>query len=430
MKKIAVLTMGVRLKDENGYTRFAYLAEFLTKAGYQVDLITTTFQHWEKAQRDLRKIKKDMEEGVYPYGLRFIYEPGYKKNVDLARVNSHRIAAKNLRKMLEDGPEDGKDYDLIYAEIPPNDVARVAAEYAKEKGIPFVADVNDLWPEAMRMVLDVPVVSDVLFYPLQKDAEKVYSLVSGVVGTSDEYRDRPFQNQKWKKKQSEDVELKNTVPKITVYVGNEIEVFDRGAEEHWEEVEKPEGEFWVTYAGTIGTSYDIRTMVMAGEELMKRGRSDIKIKILGGGPMQEELEELAKTRSISNVEFVGYVPYEKMAAYLKKSDILVNSFVKKAPQSIVTKIGDYLAAGKAMINTCMSPEFRAKVEMDGFGVNIMPEDVNILADAILELQQNEKMRLQMGEKAREIAEAQFDRPIAYQEIEKLIRSLIEKNQLR
>jgi glycosyltransferase involved in cell wall biosynthesis len=280
------------------------------------------------------------------------------------------------------------------------------------------------------MVLDVPVVSDVLFYPLQKDAEKVYSLVSGVVGTSDEYRDRPFQNQKWKKKQSEDVELKNTVPKITVYVGNEIEVFDRGAEEHWEEVEKPEGEFWVTYAGTIGTSYDIRTMVMAGEELMKRGRSDIKIKILGGGPMQEELEELAKTRSISNVEFVGYVPYEKMAVYLKKSDILVNSFVKKAPQSIVTKIGDYLAAGKAMINTCMSPEFRAKVEMDGFGVNIMPEDVNILADAILELQQNEEMRLQMGEKAREIAEAQFDRPIAYQEIEKLIRSLIEKDQLR
>ncbi len=140
--------------------------------------------------------KEDIDDGVYPFGLRFIYEPGYKKNIDLARVKSHRIAAKNLRKMLDDKPEDGKDYDLIYAEIPPNDVARAAAEYAEEHGIPFVADVNDLWPEAMRMVLDVPVVSSVLFRPLQKDAEKVYSLVSGVVGTSDEYRDRPFQNQK------------------------------------------------------------------------------------------------------------------------------------------------------------------------------------------------------------------------------------------
>ena len=118
MKKIAILTMGVRLKDEKGYTRFGYLAEFLTGMGYQVDLITTTFQHWEKAQRDLKKIKKDVKAGTYPYKLRFIYEPGYRKNIDPLRVISHRMAAKNLKKMLEKGPSDGKDYDLIYAEIP------------------------------------------------------------------------------------------------------------------------------------------------------------------------------------------------------------------------------------------------------------------------------------------------------------------------
>lgn len=415
MKKIAIITMGVKLKDEKGYTRFGYLAEFLTKAGFQVDLITTTFQHWEKAQRDLKKIQADIDAGEYPFGLRFIYEPGYKKNVDLARIRSHKIAAKNLKKMLEDKPEDGKDYDLLYAEIPPNDVARVAAEYGVAHNIPFVADVNDLWPEAMRMVLDIPVVSSILFHPLQRDAEKVYSMVSGVVGTSDEYRDRPFKNQK------------RNVPKVTVYVGNEIKTFDEGAEKNKESVAKPEGEFWVSYAGTIGTSYDIRTMVLAGEELIRRGHSDIKIKILGGGPMKDELEKLAKDMKIENVEFVGYAPYDKMAAYLAESDILVNSFVKKAPQSIVTKIGDYLAAGKAMINTCMSPEFRNKVEADGFGVNIMPEDVEILAGAIEDLYNNDEKRLAMGKRAREIAEEQFDRPKAYKKIRNLITELTEES---
>lgn len=414
MKKIAIITMGVKLKGEKGYTRFGYLAEFLSRAGFQVDLITTTFQHWEKAQRDLEKIKRDVETGEYPFGLRFIYEPGYKKNVDPARIRSHRIAAENLKKMLEDKPEDGKDYDLLYAEIPPNDVARVAAEYGVAHNIPFVADVNDLWPEAMRMVLDVPVVSSILFHPLQRDAEKVYSMVSGVVGTSDEYRDRPFKNQN------------RNVPKVTVYVGNEIKVFDEGAEENKASVAKPEGEFWVSYAGTIGTSYDIRTMVLAGEELIRRGHPDIKIKILGGGPMKDELEKLAKDNKIKNVEFVGYAPYDKMAAYLAESDILVNSFVKKAPQSIVTKIGDYLAAGKAMINTCMSPEFRNKVEADGFGINIMPEDVEILAGAIEDLYNDDEKRLAMGKRARKIAEEQFDRPKAYQKIADLITELTEK----
>ena len=55
---------------------------FSTKSGYQVDLITTTFQHWEKAQRDMEKIKKE----DYQFGIKFIYEPGYKKNVDLKRI--------------------------------------------------------------------------------------------------------------------------------------------------------------------------------------------------------------------------------------------------------------------------------------------------------------------------------------------------------
>ena len=402
-KKIAVISMGVKLNGEKGYSRFRYIGDFLSDAGYQVDLITTTFQHLEKAQRDIDAIKKE----DYKFQLKFIYEPGYRKNIDLRRIRSHSIAAKNLTKLLE---KEG-DYDLIYCEIPPNDVALAAAEYAKKKGIPFVPDVNDLWPEAMRMVLDIPVVSDILFYPLQRDAEKVYSLVSGIIGTSDEYRDRPLKNQKL------------DVPRKTVYVGNEIAEFDRGVEKYGPEIQKPEGEFWVSYAGTIGTSYDIRTMVLAGKELLDRGMSQIKFKILGGGPLKDELENLAKEQGCVNVEFVGYAPYPKMAAYLAKSDILVNSFVKKAPQSIVTKIGDYLAAGKPMINTCMSPEFRQKVENDGFGINILPEDVKILADAIAELYEDRDGCRIMGEKARKIAEEQFDRPESYKKIIELIEEL-------
>lgn len=406
MKRIAVITMGVKLDNEKGYTRFKFLSEFLVDAGYDVDLITTTFQHWEKAQRNISEVQKTK----YKFNLKFIYEPGYKKNIDLRRVHSHKVAAKNLTALLE---KEG-NYDLIYCEIPPNDIALAAAKYAKKKGIPFVPDVNDLWPEAMRMVLDLPIISNLMFYPLQRDAEKVYSLVSGIVGTSDEYRDRPLKNQRL------------DVPKVTVYVGNEIREFDEGVEKYSPEIEKEEKEFWVTYAGTIGTSYDIRTLVLTGEELIRRRKLDIKIKILGGGPLKEEMEQLARENHCENVEFVGYVPYEKMAAYLTKSDIVVNSFVKKAPQSIVTKIGDYLASGHPMINTCMSPEFRKKVETDGFGINIMPEDEEVLADAIERLYESEEMREEMGKKARKIAESQFDRPESYKKIVELIRELTEK----
>ena len=62
---------------------------------------------------------------------------------------------------------------------------------------------------------------------------------------------------------------------------------------------------------------------------------------------------------------------------------LINSFVKKAPQSIVTKIGDYLAAGKPMINTLSSSEFRSKVVADGFGYNVEAENEELLTKLII-----------------------------------------------
>lgn len=108
-----------------------------------------------------------------------------------------------------------------------------------------------------------------------------------------------------------------TIPnKITVYVGNELGAFDQEAAENMDKVEKKEGEFWVTYAGTLGTSYDIATLIRAADVLKKRGIGDLRVVLLGDGPMRGEFEALAKELS-GNVTFVGYVPHSLMSAYSK-----------------------------------------------------------------------------------------------------------------
>ena len=121
--------------------------------------------------------------------------------------------------------------------------------------------------------------------------------------------------------------------------------------------------------------------------------------------------------------FLGYVDYEKMAAFLAQSDVLINSYIKNAAQSIVTKIGDYLAAGKPMINTLASMEFMEKVEREKFGINIKAEDKEELVRAILELRDNPDWCKVMGQNARRIAEAQFDRKAGYQKILDMVNSL-------
>lgn len=411
--------MGVKLGDETrGYTRFRFLSELLAREGFAVDLITSSFQHWEKAQRDCSKAcYQDL-----PYRVVFIDEPGYTKNLDLGRILSHRVAAKNLRAHFE---RTAGTYDLIYAEIPPNDVARACAEAANALHIPFVADINDLWPEAMRMVVDVPVVSDLAFFPFARDAKRVYQLLAAAVGTSDEYAARPAKDRE------------KPYPRATVYVGNDLASFDAGAREHAADVDKPAGELWVTYAGTLGASYDVITLVEAADLLERKRLTQaaakgadpalalppVRVKVLGDGPDREKLEARAAELD-APVDFLGYTAYDLMAAYLCASDITVNSLVTSAAQSIVTKIGDYLASGNPMINTGSSPEFRAKVTSDGFGVNVEAEDAQALADAIEKLAEHASLRKIMGAKARAVAENEFDQPRAYREIVDLLRTLL------
>ena len=121
---------------------------------------------------------------------------------------------------------------------------------------------------------------------------------------------------------------------------------------------------------------------------------------------------------------LGYRPHDVMAAYLSKSDILINSLVGNAPQSIPTKIGDYLAAGKPMVNTSLSPEFSSKVAEDGFGVNVQPENVEALTGALIDLIDDRSVMEAMGQRARAVAQEQFNRRRSYLKIVELIEQLI------
>ena len=404
MKKIAIVTLAVALENEKGYSRFRFLANLLSDY-YNVDLITSTFQHWEKRQRDANIIGL-MDTS---YCIKLAYEPGYKRNVDIRRFYSHKIAVKNIIKIIE-----RNKYDLIYCIIPDNNMAATIGRYAKNNGIKYIVDIEDLWPEAMEMVSPLPnFVNRAVLSSFRKDAKIAYECADAFVGTSNEYRDIPKNKYGIKDK-----------PAITVYVGCDLDDFECGIKEYTDSIEKSNSDFWITYAGNLGSSYDIPTLIRVAQELYNNYPM-IKFKILGGGPLENDFKRIADEKKC-NLEFLGYISYRKMAAFLDKSDILVNSFVKKAPQSIVTKIGDYLAAGKPMINTLSSQEFRNKVENDGFGINIEGENIDELKCAIVKLYENENLRIQMGKKAKEICIREFDRKNSYGSIVNLVNELTNK----
>lgn len=405
MKKIAIVSLGYMwFPCESGPSRFYQIVKTFVDAGYDVEAITTDFQHFKKAPRDKKKI---LSQG-YPFHTTFIQTPSYKKNIDIRRVLSNHIAEKNLRKYLEQHVD---EYAAVYTSIPANNVAAAVTEVCHKHGVPCVVDVEDLWPEAMSMVIKNATMRNFLLKGFLRDAETAYQYCSGVIGTSDDYTARAFKNQK------------RDIPNMTVYVGVNLKDFDEGVEKYKDEIVKPEGEFWVTYTGSISTSYDIKTLILAAKKLAEEDHPEIKVQILGTGSLKNELEEFSKY--IDNVNFWGFTMYPKMAAVLSKSDVAINSFVKGAPQSIVNKVGDYLASGKAIINTLENSVFCNLVEREKCGINIEPENVDVLAQTILRLKENETERHEMGRNARRLGEEKFDRAVSYKKIVKLTEKVID-----
>ena len=181
--------------SEKGNSRFNYIANLIDKNKYDLEIITSNFYHMKKKHRELNFEK----EQNLNCKIKLISEPGYKKNVSIKRFYSHYILAKNLKKYLKqiDKP------DIIYCAIPSLSVAKVAAKYAEKKNIRFIIDVQDLWPEAFKMVFNIPIISNLIFYPMKKEADYIYSKADDIIAVSDTYVDRAVSvNKKYKNKET------------------------------------------------------------------------------------------------------------------------------------------------------------------------------------------------------------------------------------
>lgn len=370
-------------------SRFIYLARMLSKnAENQIEIITSSFLHGEK--RQVRTVDQPKEFKITP-----INEPGYPKNVCLKRFYSHAVLAKNVKAYLQDR----KTPDCIYSAVPSLDVAKVVAEYCNKNNVRFIIDIQDLWPEAFKMVFNIPVISSLIFKPMERMADKIYAQADEIVAVSNTYCERAMR-----------VNTK-CCNSYTVFLGTELSNFDRNAKEEVS-FNLNEKKLKMAYCGTLGSSYDLTCVIDALDILNKKGIETPQFIVMGDGPRKEEFERYAVRKDVDTV-FTGHLEYSKMCAVLCKCDMVVNPITKGAAQSIINKHADYAASGLPILNTQECEEYRNLVEEYNMGFNCENGDIEELAEKMLLLVNDGSLRLHMGKNARKCAEERFDRANTY-----------------
>lgn len=384
---IANFVAGLQGRDNN---RFSYLATLLSK-DCNVELVASNFNHGEKKKRE--------SIADYPFKVTLLDEPGYSKNICLKRFWSHYIWGRNVISYLKKR----KKPDVIYCAVPSLTAPALVSDYCKKENIRFIIDVQDLWPEAFMMVLNVPVVSKVLFSPFTYLANKIYKNADEIVAVSETYVSRALEGNKTIKEAH------------TVFLGTNLDVFDDFSVKNKKEFDS--SEIKLVYCGTLGSSYDLTSVFDSMRILENMGISNIRFIVMGDGPRKKEFMNSAQGLK---VEFLGRLPYDQMCGILCSCDISVNPIRSKAAQSIINKHADYAAAGIPVINTQECVEYREMIKTYNMGFNCENENAGDMAEKIKILVENDELRRNMGSNSRLCAEKLFDRKQTYCELVNLI----------
>lgn len=378
-------------KTENLNSRFVYLANML-KDENDVEIVTTDFIH-------TRKENVTPISNYHNIKITMLHEPGYKKNVSIKRFRSHAKLAKNINKYLSER----KKPDLIYCAIPSTDVAAVVAGYCEKNNVKFIVDIQDLWPEAFKMVFNIPVISDVVFYPIAKKAEKVYKTADAIVSVSNTYINKAKK-------------YNNKAKTLAVFLGTDKEQFDKNTHKNVDnDVLK------IAYIGSLEKSYDLETAIKAVAMC-----KNVQLVVIGDGSRRTELECIAKENN-ANCIFLGYLSYCEMIQKMTECDVAINPISKGSAGSVINKVGDYAMAGLPVINTQESAEYRGLLEKYECGINCECENIEEVVNAIRKLTNDENLRIKMSLRSRQMGEELFDRSSTYLKIKEII-SVCKRNE--
>lgn len=143
-------------------------------------------------------------------------------------------------------------------------------------------------------------------------------------------------------------------------------------------------------------------------EAMKKVNYDAVLVIIGSGQLYDELKNQINENNLQNKVFMtGKIRDEELKAYYQACDIFVLPSIMNSEAFGIVQ-AEAMVNAKPVINTNLGTGVNY-VSIDGkTGLTVEPENSQQLADAIIELLNNDNLRLKLGGNGRERVESVFD----------------------
>jgi glycosyltransferase involved in cell wall biosynthesis len=356
----------------------------------------SNFDHLKKRKRFSSEVNVRLRQGLEVVCLG---SPGYRRNVSLARWWDHRVLAARFR---ERSSAMGEKPDIIFASLPPLEMAEAAVEFGLARAVPVVVDVRDIWPDqylsafpaCLRRAAKVVLASE------YARAKRIFRNATGITAVSSSYL-------RWALALSE---RSSGAADRVCYLGYprqqgaSLDEVRRAKEKMSEQTKMPPGCFVLAFVGSFCSSFDFEPIAEAARATEREGISAPHFLVVGGGELEEKWRRMAS--GLTTVHFLGWQDQAGVAAALEICDLGLAPYRSEATQSLPNKPFEYMAARRPILSS-LGGELAEVLSDHGIGLQYEAGSRDSLIEGIRWAMANRQELKEMGMRARRLFEERF-----------------------
>jgi len=184
--------------------------------------------------------------------------------------------------------------------------------------------------------------------------------------------------------------------------------------------------FVLLWAGNMGIPHGIEDIFNAAYLL--NGNENIHFLFIGSGVKKNWLMVQVNSNKLTNCTFLDPLPRSDQEKFLNACDIVLSSLIPGMEGvSVPSRMYNIFSAGKPILGIGDNSAELARVINDyKLGFNISPHDTNGLVNVILKAASNKEELIEMGNRARKVAENQFSQKHVLEEYLHFFTGLVYK----
>ena len=361
----------------------------------------------DKQTRKLYRRKK--EESLYGDRIKLHrYWLPYEHKNKLLRAM--RYLLQNLRQFFKG--LHCKGVDIIFLGSTPPTNGLVGGWLKKIKKIPFVYNVQDIFPDSM-VTAGITKEGSLLWKIGNKIANATYKKADKIIVISEEMRDNLLS----KGVPSEKIEIVYNWVDETV-----IHPICQEDNRLFEYLNIPKYNFSIVYAGNLGYAQSVETIIEAAELL--RENPEIGFYIFGEGANKENIEKMIFEKCLKQVHMYPLQPYERVSEVYSLGDASIVACKKGTGSSALpSKTWSIMSCGKPVL-VCFDKDTmleRLVVEQE-CGLFAEAEDAKVLSENILLLSKNKDECERLGKNARTYIETYLTKKSCTTKIAEILKN--------